>query len=163
MPNFRSKNTQHGARLARQFKAACNPPADKAGVTNLPDALTTREPYKVSAPAVKFEYLTEIDGLKIIMTDHAKRQAMKRHGMPLETMRAWFVNSSRALLHIRSNLVEYNQEVFVYNAKYQRGMILAFRRDFKNQDSNKICLAVITVYPYGKATPMHPDTEVFYA
>jgi hypothetical protein len=57
---------------------------------------------------------------------------------------------------------EYNQEVFVYSTHYQRGAVIAYRRDIRNQDSREMCLIVMTIYPYGKATPAHKDTEVIY-
>jgi hypothetical protein len=42
-------------------------------------------------------------------------------------------------------------------------MVLAYRRDFKNPGSNKTCLVVVTVYPYGKASPANKDTKAYRA
>lgn len=107
-----------------------------------------------------FEYLTELNGcLKVILTRHAKDQCQKRHGMALETMKTWFTDSQKVIGDIP--VVEYNQEVFVYNRKWQRGMVLAFRRDSKNPRSDRLCLVVVTVYPYGKSVPFRTDTEKY--
>lgn len=126
---------------------------DQAGVSGVAKPLTNRP------KEVKFEYLTEIDGVKIIMTDHAKKQARDRHGMPLETMKRWFEDMQGIWGNVP--VKEYNQEVFVYSVKYQRGMILAYRRDFKNDERTDLALVVVTVYPYGKAVPMQRDTKSY--
>jgi hypothetical protein len=80
--------------------------------------------------------------------------------MQVETMKNFFVRVIDGLKGF--NWSEYNQEIFVYSGHYQRGAVVAWRRDFKNQASRDMCLAVVTIYPYGKATPAHPDTEVVY-
>jgi hypothetical protein len=110
-------------------------------------------------PPVKFEYLTELHGVRIIMTDHAKSQCKARHGMQLEQMKQFFVDTLPVWGSVP--VVEYNQEVFIYSTKWQRGMIVAYRRDFKNDKSSKIALVVVTVYPYGISKPAHADTEVY--
>ena len=106
----------------------------------------------------KFEYLTEIKGTKIIMTDHAKSQSLSRHGLKLDQCKQWFIDmvDTWASVPVR----EYNQEVFVYSYKWQRGMILAYRRDFKN-DRDDLAIVAVTVYPYGVASPAKHDTEVY--
>lgn len=108
----------------------------------------------------KFEYLTEIDGMKVIMTDHAKAQCKSRHGVNLDQMKTFFNDTAKAW----TNYVpaEYNQECFLWSAKWQRGMVVAYRRDFKNQTNKRLGLVVITVYPFGKCRPVQPDTEVIY-
>jgi hypothetical protein len=136
-----------------QSDALDNSFRDQAKVRNVPKPLTTRP------KEVKFEYLTEIHGVKIIMTDHAKKQARDRHGMPLDTMKNWFQDMADIWGNVP--VKEYNQEVFVYSVKYQRGMILAFRRDFKNDDRQDLAVVVVTVYPYGKAVPMQRDTLTY--
>jgi hypothetical protein len=40
-------------------------------------------------------------------------------------------------------------------------MILAFRRDFKNDERVDLAMVVVTVYPYGKAVPMQRDTLTY--
>jgi hypothetical protein len=80
--------------------------------------------------------------------------------MPVETMKDFFVKVIEGLEDFFWS--EYNQEVFVYSGHYQRGAIVAYRRDFKNQASREMCLAVVTIYPYGKAQPAQPDTEIVY-
>jgi len=114
---------------------------------------------RVPATRPKFEYLTEIRGTKIILTDHAKQRALSRHGMPLEQMKSWFIEMSDVWASIPVEY--YNQEVFVYSRKYQRGMILAYRRDCKNTSRNDLALVVVTVYPYGKDIPAKADTKIY--
>jgi len=108
---------------------------------------------------IKFEYLTEHRGVKVILTNHARQQAYQRHGLPIESMKLWF---TQAIDKIRQTGFEpeyYNQEVFVYNRHYQRGMVVAFRRDNRNVESDKLCLVAVTCYPYGKSFPAHRDTK----
>lgn len=107
----------------------------------------------------KFEYLTEIHGAKIIMTDHAKKQCQARHGLKLEQCKQWFVDMTDVWASVP---VEYeNEEVFVYSYKWQRGMILAYRRDYKNETRNDTAVVAVTVYPYGVASPANKDTRCF--
>ena len=147
-------NHKYRGRVHRQISSACNRPADRAGVQNVPAAVVNR-------PAgIKFEYLTCIGGLKVIMTDHAKQQASKRHGMKLEQMKDWFEYTADVTASIP--VAYYNEEVFVYSIKHQRGMILAYRRDNRS-DSRNVCLVVVTVYPYGSSKPMKPGTRSFVA
>jgi hypothetical protein len=80
--------------------------------------------------------------------------------MPVERMKDFFIRVIDGLANFTWK--EYNQEIFVYSSFYQRGAIVAYRRDFKNQASREMCLAVITIYPYGKSTPAHKDTEIVY-
>jgi hypothetical protein len=136
-----------------QSDALDNSYRDQAGVRGVAKPLTS------NPKEIKFEYLTEIHGVKIIMTDHAKKQARERHGMPLDTMRRFFEDMEPVWGNIP--IKEYNQEVFVYSVKYQRGMILAFRRDFKNDERVDLAMVVVTVYPYGKAVPMQRDTLTY--
>jgi hypothetical protein len=120
----------------------------------VPQALLT------SPKPIKFEYLIKHKGVKVILTDHCRTRALKRHGMPIERMKAFFIEVIDGLADFTWK--EYNQEIFVYSRHFQRGAVVAYRRDFKNQASRDMCLAVITIYPYGKSTPAHPDTEVIY-
>lgn len=135
---FRSgENTAYRARQSRQFAQACARPKP-----------------------VKFEILMEHKGTKVILTDHARQQARKRHGLPIEQMKKFFILAHDALQDFK--WVEYNQEVFVYSRSHQRGCIIAARRDFKNQQDRRLGYVVVTVYPYGISRPAHPDTEVIY-
>jgi len=108
---------------------------------------------------VKFEYMLEYRRTKVILTDHARTQASHRHGMPIESMKKWFMGAIDALEVCSYTPDYYNQEVFMYSKTMKRGMIVAFRRDFKN-DNGLLCLVVVTVYPYGKDTPMQADTDI---
>lgn len=107
------------------------------------------------------EYVLNYRGFGVINTDHANKQAQQRHGMSVDQMTDFF---QIVIDHIKSGkfkIVEYNQEVFFYSTKYQRGMILAFRRDFK-LNLEGTCIICVTVYPYGKNIPMQKDTETVY-
>ena len=109
---------------------------------------------------LKFEYLTEIHGTKIIMTTHAKGQCRKRHGMPLDSMKQFFIDTADTWGSVP--VVEYDQEVFIYSTKWHRGVIVAYRRDWRNATRKDLAIIVVTIYPYGKSKPVHPDTEVYY-
>jgi hypothetical protein len=102
----------------------------------------------------------EYKGVKIILTDHVRVQARKRHGMPVEQMKTYFQHVVDGLEDFK--WVEYNQEIFVYSRAFQRGMIIACRRDYKNQQNQRLGYVAVTCYPYGKSLPAHPDTEVVY-
>jgi hypothetical protein len=115
-----------------------------------------------TAKPVKFEYLMEYKGRKVIITDHVRQRSRERHGMPVEQMRVYFQHVIDGLDACDFKPVEYNQEIFVYSRAFQRGMIIAFRRDYKNQDSSKLAIVAVTCYPYGRAVPAQPDTEVIY-
>lgn len=137
MPRFNTNIThRYRHRQANQFDQACFKP--------------------------KREYLNPVNGHKVILTDHGRERAGSRHGMDIDQLNTWFRSSAEGLLKAELAMDYYNQEIFVYNRHFQRGMIIAFRRDFKNPDVNDICLIVLTVYPYGKANPMQKDTEIFY-
>ena len=82
--------------------------------------------------------------------------------MPVETMIHYFQHVINGIDDTGFVPVEYNQEVFIYSRAFQRGMIIAFRRDYKNKTNVKLVLVAVTVYPYGKSLPAHPDTEVIY-
>jgi hypothetical protein len=112
-------------------------------------------------PEPKLEYLTIYKGRSVIVTDHVKDRANERHGMPISQMKVYFHTIIDGLDDHNFKPVEYNQEIFVYSKTYQRGCIVAFRRDFKS-NSQDLIMAVVTMYPYGKSTPAHPDTEVYY-
>ncbi|MBW2646915.1 MAG: hypothetical protein JRE23_12230 [Deltaproteobacteria bacterium] len=107
----------------------------------------------------KNEYLMKHRGVKVIVTDHARHQCRKRdNGMAIETMKRYFVQ-------VVDGLVDFNwkyddQEIFVYNRFFQRGVVLTGRRDYRGGTDR--CLVVVTVYPYGKARPMKDSTEVVY-
>lgn len=107
----------------------------------------------------KFEYMLEHKGWKVILTDHARQQAVKRHGMPIEQMRRFFVGAIDGIIEADFQVQEYNQEVFIYSRSFCRGMIVAFRRDYKNPNNKNLALAVVTVYPYGAQSPAHKDTQ----
>ena len=105
--------------------------------------------------------MIEHKGVRVILTDHARQQAVHRHGMPIETMKTWFQQAIDMLADTDFIPETYNQEVFIYNRAFQRGMIVAFRHDFKS-DNHKIALVAVTVYPYGKNRPAHRDTVTLY-
>jgi hypothetical protein len=107
----------------------------------------------------KIEYILEHKGMKVIMTDHARTQARKRHGMPVEQMDLYFRKIVDGLIDFPW---EYdNQEIFVYSGHYQRGVILTCRRDFKRPGISR-CYVIVTMYPYGKARPIKEGTRVIY-
>jgi hypothetical protein len=110
----------------------------------------------------KFEYLMEYKGIKVVLTDHVRQRSRERHGMPIEQMKTYFQHVINGIDDVGFVPSEYNQEVFIYSKTFQRGMIIAFRRDYKNQSNRRIALVAVTVYPYGRALPAHPDTEVIY-
>jgi hypothetical protein len=105
------------------------------------------------------EYLLKHRGVNVIVTNHAREQCRKRdNGMAIETMRAYFKQ-------VVDGLVDFNwkyddQEIFVYNRHYQRGVILTGRRDYKAGPA--LALVIVTIYPYGKSRPMKDSTEVVY-
>jgi hypothetical protein len=111
--------------------------------------------------APKVEYLMEYKGRKVIITDHVRQRARERHGMPVETMKTYFQHVIDGLDACNFKPVEYNQEIFVYSRAFQRGMVIAFRRDFKSDNQNLVLVAV-TCYPYGRAVPAQADTEIYY-
>jgi hypothetical protein len=146
------RNTRFGERQTGQLAQARN-----NTVGPRPIKVVT---YGSNNTPVKFEYLMEYRCTKIVLTDHVRTRAGQRHGMPIEQMKVYFQ-------HVIDGLdgftwTHYNQEVFVYSKAYQRGMIIARRRDHKNQASNKMVLVAVTCYPYGKSIPAHPDTEIIY-
>lgn len=109
----------------------------------------------------KLEYVMEHKGFSVINTDHANRQAKQRHGMTVNQMKDFFTIVIDFIKAGNFEIMEYNQEVFFYSTKYQRGMILAFRRDFK-ENAEGMCIVCVTVYPYGQSRPMKDDTEAIY-
>jgi hypothetical protein len=106
--------------------------------------------------------MMEHRGVKVILTDHSRQQALRRHGMPIEQMKVFFQHAINGIDDAGFMPEYYNQEVFIYSKTFQRGMIVAFRRDFKNQDNWHICLVAVTVYPYGVSRPAHKDTVTIY-
>jgi hypothetical protein len=82
--------------------------------------------------------------------------------MPIEQMKVFFQHVINGIDDTGFVPCEYNQEVFIYSKLFQRGMIIAFRRDYKNSKNTHTCLVAVTVYPYGKSQPAHNDTEVIY-
>lgn len=109
----------------------------------------------------KLEVLMVYKGVKVIVTDHVRKRAVERHGMPIEQMKTFFEHVINGIADVDFKPVEYNQEVFVYSRAFQRGMVIAFRRDFKSDDGN-MCIVAVTCYPYGRALPAQKDTEVIY-
>lgn len=131
-------NHKYRHRLDNQFNAACG---------NKPAVLP------------KVEYLGRLsNGMQAILTDHAKEAARKRHSMSATDVQTWVESVEHVIAGIKID--HYNQEVFVYSKKHQRGCILAFRRDFKARDRG-LAVAIITVYPYGKDIPMQADTPIY--
>jgi hypothetical protein len=153
-------NTRHRDRQSKQFVQACNTGLGKPKAVT--GRVTSSKSNAVEVNKPKFEYLIKHKGVKVILTDHCRTRAAQRHGMPIETMKDFFIRVIDGIWCQGFKFKEYNQEVFVYSAHYQRGAIVAYRRDFKNQASREMCLAVVTIYPYGKSTPAHKDTEVIY-
>jgi hypothetical protein len=129
------RNSSFRDRQSRQFDQACAKP-------------------------VKFEYLMEYKGIKIILTDHVRDRARQRHGMPVEQMKVYFQHVIDGLVDFP--WVEYNQEIFVYSRAFNRGMIIARRRDFKNQGNRDMAYVAVTMYPFGRGYPAQKDTEVVY-
>jgi hypothetical protein len=129
------RNSSFRDRQSRQFDQACAKP-------------------------VKFEYLMEYKGIKIILTDHVRDRARQRHGMPVEQMKVYFQHVIDGLVDFP--WVEENQEIFVYSRAFQRGVVIARRRDYKNQGNRDMAYVGITLYPYGRAYPAQKDTEVVY-
>ena len=105
------------------------------------------------------EYLLKHRGVKVIVTDHARQQCRKRdHGMEIKTMTRYFIQVVDGLMDF--NWKYDDQEIFVYNRFFQRGVVLTGRRDYKGGSDR--CLVIVTVYPYGKSRPMKSSTEVVY-
>jgi len=107
----------------------------------------------------KLEYLIKHNGRPVIITDHVRQRARQRHGMPIEQMKTYFEHMVDGIDQSDFVPVEYNQEVFIYVRAFQRGCVVAFRRDYKTFASS---LIIMTMYPYGRSIPSHPDTEVIY-
>ena len=142
-----TRNSRLRDHQSRQFDQACLKPGVHPALLNGPKP-------------VKFEYLMEYKGTKIILTDHVRQRSHERHGMPIEQMKTYFQHVIDGLTEFK--WVEYNQEIFVYSRAFQRGMIIAQRRDFKNQGNREMVLVAVTCYPYGRALPAQTDTEVVY-
>jgi len=105
------------------------------------------------------EYLLKHKGVKVIVTDHAREQCRKRsNGMDIKTMTRYFIQVVDGLVDFDWKYED--QEIFVYNRFFQRGVVLTGRRDYRG--GNARCLVVVTVYPYGKSRPMKDSTEVVY-
>jgi len=109
----------------------------------------------------KVEILMEYKGVKVIVTDHVRHRAAERHGMDVEKMKVYFEHVINGIQDSGWEPVEYNQEVFVYSKIFQRGCVIALRRDFKSS-SKDLAMVLVTMYPYGKALPLQKDTEVIY-
>ena len=139
MPRFKPSNTGYRNRQQAQFDSACNRP--KPPIT---------------------EYLCTVAGYKVIATAHSTQRTQQRQALTKDELCRWFLTAAGDLETIINGLKEYNQEVFVFNRQFRQGMILAFRRDFKDPSNRALAIVMVTVYPYGKATPMHKDTEVYY-
>jgi len=110
----------------------------------------------------KLEYLLEYKGRKVVVTDHVKQRSQERHGMPVSEMKTYFKHMIDGIDQTEFKPVEYNQEVFVYVRAFLRGCIVAFRRDFKDHSNKDLILAIVTMYPYGRSIPSHPDTQIIY-
>lgn len=102
--------------------------------------------------------LKDYNGTSVIITTHARRRAMTRHGMPADVMKTYFKHIVDGLNALNFRPVEYNQEVFVYVRAFQRGCVIALRRDFRQPDKKALAMAVVTIYPYGKSRPVKGDT-----
>ena len=112
---------------------------------------------------MKKEYLLDYKGRKVIITDHVRQRARQRHMIPIEQMKTYFQHMIDGI--DQSDFVQAydNQEIFIYVRAFQRGCVVALRRDFKDQSNRDNVMIVMTMYPYGKMHPMKTDTEVIYA
>ena len=129
---------------------------DRAGVKYLPNGLTNRP------RPVKFEYMVEHKGMKVILTNHARSQMTQRYDLPIEKQKKFFTACIDGMKEQGWTPDFENHEIFIYSKSMKQGIIAAFRRDFKAVDSNKVCLVVVTVYPAGRRKGAHSDTEVVY-
>jgi len=106
------------------------------------------------------EYLHEKNGTSVIGTKHfMERMQQRMNGMSEQHFKGML---DSILQHYHTNkeqfdTLPYNSEIFFFSPKYQRGMVLAHRRDSKNHDGN-MHFILMTVYPYGKAVPVQQDT-----
>jgi hypothetical protein len=119
----------------------------------------------VSRPAVPkpvFEYFIEHRGMKVIITNHARQQLKRRRDLDIERQKTWFVNAIDGLAQHDWTPKFENHEVFIYSKAMKQGFVIAFRRDFKNAGSDKMCMVAVTAYPKGRRKGMHSDTEVIY-
>lgn len=107
------------------------------------------------------EYITERDGTKVIGTSHFNRRLRQRMlGMSEQQLESMLQS---ILIHCHQHkdqfaALPYNSEIFFYVPRFQRGMILAHRRDTRVRGSDQHHWVLITVYPYGCVTPVQPDT-----
>lgn len=100
----------------------------------------------------------------IINTNHAlERMKQRQNSMTEGQINNFF---DRVLLYFKDHQEQfesdpYNSEYFFYSGQHQRGMILAYRRDFKQKVSGNHFI-LVTIYPYGKTYPMQADTPIVY-
>jgi hypothetical protein len=139
--------------IMRQKRNRFGERVDGAGVKNVPWAVTNRP------KPVKFEYMVEHRGIKVILTNHARNQMSSRYDMPIERQKKFFLACIDGLAEQGWAPDFENHEIFIYSKAMRQGIIAAFRRDFNN---NKMALVVVTVYPSGRRKGAHSDTEVVY-
>ena len=99
-------------------------------------------------------------GVPVILTDHAcDRVVNKKRGAMTDQQLNNLLEEVAAYVKVQAfEPTYYNEEVFFYSRHFQRGCIVAFRRDFKGRHKGT-CLVLITVYPYGKSRPLKAGTE----
>ncbi len=114
-------------------------------------------------PEVKFEYMLEYKGLKVILTNHARQQLARRRDLAIERQKAWFIAAIDGLEKQNWKPNMENHEIFIYSKAMKQGFIVAFRRDYKaDLLTSHQCMVIVTAYPKGRRKGMHSDTEVVY-
>ena len=117
--------------------------------------------YKPAPRPVKFEYMIEHRGMKVILTNHARSQMRQRYDFAIEAQKKFFTACIDGINSQGWTPDFENHEIFIYSKAMRQGIVAAFRRDFKSE-GNKTCLVVVTVYPKGRRKGAHSDTEVVY-
>ena len=112
-------------------------------------------------PAPKFEVLTLHQGMKIIVTDHAREQMQSRYNMCIDFQKKFFMDALDGLKAQNFKPDYYNHEVFVYSQKHRQGFIAAFRRDFRSEN-DQLSMVIVTVYPMGRRKGLHSDTKTIF-
>jgi hypothetical protein len=99
-------------------------------------------------------------GVPVVLTDHARERAMskKRGELTSYQLGLYLEELGKYVVENEFKPEFYNQEIFFYSRHYQRGAIIALRRDFKNVLHGTV-LVLVTVYPYGKTQPIKQSTE----
>jgi hypothetical protein len=95
------------------------------------------------------EYLFKHKGRWVIDTDHAAERMVQRKQLTSKQMKFFFRKMIEKYLSMGSKYTNLNNPEFLFFSKsLNQGMIIAFRRDYKNIDSKKHFI-IITFFPRG--------------